>query len=477
MRSRVLPLGVATVAILTSPLLRADFPSLDARSFRPPTDETGSLYLEPPSTPGNNTFQAAVWASYAWRPGVVRDTGGNVVGTLVGHQVVSHLIANVGVSPRAAVGVDVPFALWQTGDRTPVTDSVSGGQALPAQALGDVGLVLKGDLVPEKPLGGFGLAALGRFAFPTGSTASYLGEGTPLTELRLLAEYRLVAFALQATAGFAFRGTERDVLKDTYGNELPWGVGLSVRPQAFGWDEKGHWTWTVEMHGPVYLPPSAQARDRGQHTATSPIVAGVSARYALGKDVSVVGGTQFGITQALGNAPVQFMASLQWAPHVHDADGDGIPDEVDECPELAEDKDGFEDSDGCPDPDNDDDGVPDSSDRCPTEKEDLDGFQDDDGCPDPDNDKDGVLDVDDACPNEPGPTTADANTRGCPDRDGDGIIDKLDKCPDVAENKNGVEDDDGCPEPDDGKSGTLPGQTDSSQGGPDPSQTTEAKPK
>ena len=52
--------------------------------------------------------------------------------------------------------------------------------------------------------------------------------------------------------------------------------------------------------------------------------------------------------------------------------------------------------------DRDGDGVADDVDKCPGEPEDYDGFQDDDGCPDPDNDRDGVLDKDDQCPNFPG---------------------------------------------------------------------------
>jgi outer membrane protein OmpA-like peptidoglycan-associated protein len=80
--------------------------------------------------------------------------------------------------------------------------------------------------------------------------------------------------------------------------------------------------------------------------------------------------------------------------------------------------------------DTDGDGVPDDIDRCPLEPEDKDGFQDEDGCPDPDNDNDGIVDAMDACPNNPGPL----ENRGCPvlDRDGDGIPDDLDKCPDEA---------------------------------------------
>ncbi len=78
--------------------------------------------------------------------------------------------------------------------------------------------------------------------------------------------------------------------------------------------------------------------------------------------------------------------------------------------------------------DTDGDGIPDDIDRCPLDPEDKDGFQDEDGCPDPDNDNDGIVDAMDACPNNPGPLS----NRGCPvlDRDGDGIPDDVDKCPD-----------------------------------------------
>ncbi len=65
-----------------------------------------------------------------------------------------------------------------------------------------------------------------------------------------------------------------------------------------------------------------------------------------------------------------------------DRDGDGIPDDVDKCPDRPEDKDGFQDADGCPDIDNDGDHVLDVADKCPTEQETYNGYQDDDGCPD-----------------------------------------------------------------------------------------------
>jgi len=64
-----------------------------------------------------------------------------------------------------------------------------------------------------------------------------------------------------------------------------------------------------------------------------------------------------------------------------DRDGDGIRDDADACPDAAEDKDGFDDLDGCPDPDNDQDGVADVDDKCPNQAEDRDGRDDEDGCP------------------------------------------------------------------------------------------------
>jgi outer membrane protein OmpA-like peptidoglycan-associated protein len=65
-----------------------------------------------------------------------------------------------------------------------------------------------------------------------------------------------------------------------------------------------------------------------------------------------------------------------------DGDYDGVGDSVDQCPQVVEDHDGFEDEDGCPDLDDDNDNLPDSEDRCPRAPETVNGFEDEDGCPD-----------------------------------------------------------------------------------------------
>lgn len=101
--------------------------------------------------------------------------------------------------------------------------------------------------------------------------------------------------------------------------------------------------------------------------------------------------------------------------HAGDKDKDGVPNKTDACKEVAEDIDGFEDEDGCPDVDNDQDGVEDVDDKCPDEPEDADGNEDEDGCPDPDDDHDFVPDVDDQCPHEA--EDSKGATDGCPEVD------------------------------------------------------------
>jgi outer membrane protein OmpA-like peptidoglycan-associated protein len=138
-----------------------------------------------------------------------------------------------------------------------------------------------------------------------------------------------------------------------------------------------------------------------------------------------------------------------------DRDRDGIPNRVDACVMEPEDRDGFEDDDGCPDGDNDGDGVYDGTDRCPEDAEDRDGFQDRDGCPDPDNDGDGVRDRRDSCPDEAEDGDGFEDDDGCPedDNDKDAIPDARDRCPDRAEDKDGFADKDGCPDRDNDEDG------------------------
>jgi hypothetical protein len=433
-----LTLGLVTPAVAADPV-----PSLNLRNYRPSTDPKAILYLEPVVTPGSAEWNVGAWFSYAHRLVVLEDSEGREVSVPVRHQLSLDYTANIGLGERLAFGLALPTVLYQDGDDLPPS---AGASPLPVTALGDPSLVAKAALMPPGELGGFGLAALAEVTLPIGNQESYVGEASATGGLRLLGELGLVALTLRATVGVHVRGSEQQYAGATFGHDLPWGVGITVLPQAFGLDKNGRWLWTLETRGALSLTDEFASAEQ------SPATIGAGARYAIGEGALVLG-VEAPLDSAAGAPLVRGILGVSWAPRFYDADNDGFEDEDDDCPELAEDRDGFEDNDGCPDFDNDGDGVGDEEDRCPHELEDGDGHLDEDGCPDPDNDADGLPDEKDACPNEAGPASANAGENGCPlkDQDIDGIPDNQDRCPLKAEDRDAFEDEDGCPDKDNDK--------------------------
>jgi OOP family OmpA-OmpF porin len=123
------------------------------------------------------------------------------------------------------------------------------------------------------------------------------------------------------------------------------------------------------------------------------------------------------ITNGDAAADVRAFLGFIFEPSIGDRDGDGYRDDVDRCPDEPEDFDGFEDQDGCPEPDNDQDGILDVNDQCPLTPEDRDGDHDEDGCPDRDNsdrDGDGILDNVDQCPDTPKTATTSRTPTAAP---------------------------------------------------------------
>jgi len=303
--------------------------------------------------------------------------------------------------------------------------------------------------------GMFGLGAAAVVTIPFGDKANFLGDSNftfqpkviaDITRGPITAAINFGAIVRQETPVFdpfdlAAKLPNPRLLADV-SHELTWSAGLAYRFV--------HWVGIgAEVYGLV--PVVGDHKD-----FTADVVGGL--QFFPTKDLVVAAGAGAGIIPSADRRDeYRVFLGLTWAPVEGkgvsavggiDSDGDGIPDSADACPNEPEDKDGFDDEDGCPDPDNDQDGIPDKKDRCPNEPEDKDGFQDDDGCPETDNDNDGIPDAQDKCPNDPEDRDGFQDDDGCPDldNDGDGIPDAADKCPNEPETRNGVDDDDGCPD-------------------------------
>ena len=433
-------------------------PSIDVRTWRPSTDPGASLVLEPIMTPGPWVWNVGAYVSFAYRPVTLRNAGtSDIAFRPVDAVLGTDIVAGIGIGTRASLGMSVPTFLYQNGSGS-LPPGVASVPSVPRSGIGDLGVQGKATIV-ENEGGGLGLSALGNVTFPTGERTSFMGEGAVTASARLLAEFSLVLATAQASVGYTLR-TEHHIWPAaslggyTFGDQIPWTLGFSIKPGILKIDKDARQKWEIAFHGSLPAGPVLPfgAGDPGS-AALTPMMLALSDRIEIGRDRDLYGlaGVDIGLTSAVGVPTIRGVIGLGWAPREHDMDHDNVADDVDQCPEIPEDRDGFEDSDGCPEIDNDDDGILDKEDACKNTA----GVESPDpkknGCPPGDMDGDGIPDDVDACKSEQGVRTDDPKTNGCVsrDRDGDGINDNIDKCPDQAEDKDGFEDSDGCPDPDD----------------------------
>ena len=417
-------------------------PSVDTRTWRPSTDPNASLVIEPAVTPGAGVLTIGGYASYAFHPVTLKKAGTDDVALRpLAHSLTFDAIANYGIGKRFALGLDVPVLVYQNGDKS-LPPSVSAENKVPTAGVGDLALSAKGSLI-RNDQGGFGLAALANVTLPTADRQSFLGEGAATVTARVVAEYTLLVAIAQASIGYKYRPEHRtwptaETGGVRFGDEIPWSVGLALRPGLLGIDPANHQRLEVGVHGWVPAGPVGPFGSGNPGSAAlSPVQLALSDRIELGhyRDTFLTLGGELGLTRAVGEPVFQVIAGIGWTPRAHDMDGDGVKDDFDGCPEIPEDKDGFEDSDGCPEIDNDDDGIVDKEDACPNEKGVASPDPKKNGCPGPAPE----ISVPAAAPVAPAPPEN-------PDRDGDTFDNDADKCPDAAEVFNGIDDEDGCPD-------------------------------
>ncbi len=471
-RFRRLPLGrsflpclsALALASLSSSAFGDPLPGLDLRSFRPSTDPRGQLVVEPVRGGDRGEMAFFAYSEAAYRPISLFSQAGNGTTRPMNVQLVGHLGASLGVGTRSQVGVVMPVAFALGGDTLPA--SVAASPRTPRAAVGDLGFTWKSTL-RDNTAGGFGLAVLGDVTLPTGSKDAFVGEKGLTVAVRALAEYNVLVGGLQAQLGYGVRTapvTWPANYGPTYGDWIPFRVGAWFSPKILGIDASNRQRWELGVRGYVPAGPVAPfglGRD-GAH-ALSSLALGASDRIALDPrgDLSVLAGAEVGIVQGAGTPAFRGILGFVYAPQETDADHDGVDDDKDQCRDVPEDRDGFEDSDGCPDIDDDDDGIPDMEDACPREP----GMRNKDaalnGCGGKDSDGDGIPDRLDACPFSAGPKDGNAECNGCVDdvdTDHDGVYDEDDRCKTEPEDRDGFEDSDGCPDPDNDRDGIVDGQ-------------------
>lgn len=369
--------------------------------------------------------------------------------SIVSQQIRAELQSAIGFLGWLELDMVFPMVPYQAGD---VSESVGLGEAVTGFSIADPRVMLRATLLDadNELVPGLGAGvALGAY-LPLGDPDTLQSDGRLRLEPRLMVDWRHasglwfggnVAYQLLRSKPQVRNFAGGDTARWALGVQLPTGLeSLSVLGSVLGQVSIG--------------TPADSVYD--SFDQSSPIEGQLGAQWLVDSKLVAQLGFGAGLNQSIGAPSYRVFFGLSYTPMKaprYDQDQDGVLDLHDMCPKVAEDVDGYMDSDGCPDLDNDADGIVDKVDVCPDEPEDRDGFKDADGCPDPDNDNDGVLDDEDRCPVAAGIPAL----KGCPaqDSDQDKVADDEDLCPEIPEDLDGFEDDDGCPDPDNDGDGIL----------------------
>jgi outer membrane protein OmpA-like peptidoglycan-associated protein len=444
--------ALAVAGVLVAPAAGAQVtaPSasqaIDVQQFKPGPGAGDILGVQSARVQPHLSWNVGLSVNYADKPlNFLNPRSDEFVNALVRSQVRMDLMGAVGLFERLEVGVVLPVTL-QSSEPAPQVDP-SFSQGVGSGGIGDLRLVPKLRL-----LGGedSGVAVTVPVVLPTAGGKDFLGGSGVGVQPRLVAEYGQ-RLRLAANVGLDFRGAQQ-LRNLRTGNQLAYGVGAEL---------------PFTLRG---MPLSAEATLVGalglkeQDTEERPLELLAALKYRSTGGLAVHLGAGPGLTRGYGTPGFRLLAGLSYSPPASreprpmapaapvDTDGDGREDGVDGCPTQAEDLDGFQDADGCPEPDNDQDGIADASDRCVSEPETKNAHEDADGCPDEappvDTDADGRVDNKDGCPKAAEDLDGFEDADGCPepDNDRDGLADTVDACPAQPEVINGVKDEDGCPD-------------------------------
>ena len=355
--------AIAAGVIVCALCAVASAQGLDGERFVPATGVDGGFVLEHPDVPFHLGWGLGLFVNVADDPVVSQGANGQVLGRIVDTAGTADLVGSLGLWGRTEFGFDLPVHFIYSGD--PYT---LGGTTLQANAgVGDLRFVPKIALVRSGSLERHVLLSLAvPIGFPTGNSLALRGADAFSVQPELLFAAHLGRLALLFDAGYKYRSKHPALLP--FGDEITFGGGL-----AYGLTD------ALSLRGEVFAEKEVGAAVSG---ADFPLEALLGISYAIG-NVELYAGASKGVTDGIGDPDFRIIGGIRYRSH-------------------AEPHEGFGDSDG--------DGVLDKDDRCPDDKEDVDGFQDQDGCPDPDNDHDGIPDTDDECPELAG----DAAHRGCP---------------------------------------------------------------
>ncbi|MBI5515100.1 MAG: hypothetical protein HY909_15090 [Deltaproteobacteria bacterium] len=417
--------------------------SVDVQTFWPVAGPSETLGVRGSTIQPSGGVGFALVANLERLPLVLTEPMSGMQRAAVDTTATTDFLWSIGILDRLQVNLAVPLVVAQTGEgATPILGGSNG--ALGDTALRDLRFDVAIALARRARTAdatGFGLRLDLGGAAPFGDDKAFQSSGGWTFQPVAVADLRTRYLTFTVNLGARILSQTSQIANLTVGSHLTYGGAVSFHPRA-----DSRFNGVAEVFGTLPVVTREGAPSRG----TNELFLG--ARYATdaAHDIELFAGAGL----PLGQSPLvpawRALVGISYAPRGNDSDHDGVVDAEDRCLAVAEDRDEYEDDDGCPDPDNDGDTVPDATDRCRDQPEDADNFEDDDGCPDDDNDGDGVNDPDDQCTDVAQGEHPDPERGGCPipDSDHDGVLDPDDRCMDTAQGPRPDPTRAGCPIPD-----------------------------
>lgn len=352
--------------------------ALDVQLFEPNFDQEGGITIQNTEMLQKWQTRPSLFMNWVRNPiefGVVAND--SRAAKIVGWFMTTDFIFAIGIRDDLSLGIDLPMNFGSSVDKLGTISTKKGFN------IGDVTLSGKYLLYRKteddkkyRP----SVAIIPFVTLPSGKNDVFFGNAGPVGGFRAAFDWQLATLhKLSANLGARFRSTET-VLNLQVGPELTWGIGY----QYLLW-QKHELNLLAELYGSTSFAKFASE----EISSPMELLIGLNKSWADGEWISTFGfgrggNNGYGAPDVRVYAGISYVGKHQTSVPTKnvDTDGDGIFDNVDKCPDQPEDKDGFEDTDGCPDPDNDHDGVLDANDKCPDQPETINGVTDDDGCPD-----------------------------------------------------------------------------------------------
>ena len=429
-RKTLVGFGVLALTLVLAAPVQAEA-NFNVEAFRPSPHINDMWTIRTNDAADHLKWRVGLMLNYGSNPLVYR-LGSGEDGVVTG-QLAADVNASISLWKYLSLGLDIPLFLYNGSD----SRGVVGATDVSTFSMGDITIDPKVILLDSKKVG-FGVGIALPLTVPSGTRGSFTGEAGVTFTPTLILDMYVKGWKLALNTGYRVRKDQRlSILK--VDDEFLLGGGLTAP------------LWRENLYAIGEVNTYTSASTFYSEGNNNRVEGDLGLRYVTDNGLTFGLGGGGAVTRGYGSVGYRVFGEVAYWPKYtppDDTDGDGLDDEVDQCPNQPEDPDGFQDQDGCPDPDDDGDGILDDADRCPRKAEDKDGFQDEDGCPDLDNDGDGVPDKKDACPDEAEDKDGWKDGDGCPDpdNDGDGILDVSDKCPNEKEVFNGLDDDDGCPD-------------------------------